>query len=176
MSRSWWLFALYGLLAIAFGLFTLFRPHSSALALVIGFGLLALGDGVVSLLSVFRKEVAMPNWLLLLYALASIGFGLLAVFNPQLVSGALVILLALWLIVAGVARIVFAVQMRRLVGGNWLLVLSGVLALLLGILFIARPDLGLATLAVWIAIGALLYGVLQLALAWRLRARGRAVV
>ena len=122
------------------GLFALFQPQSTVWVLIMAFGLLALADGVVSLLSVFRKDVALPNWLLLLYAAASIGFGLLAIFQAQMVATVLVWLLAIWLVVAGIARIVFAVQMRRLVEGNWLLALSGILALLLGLLFIARPN------------------------------------
>jgi uncharacterized membrane protein HdeD (DUF308 family) len=176
MSRTWWVFLLYGLFAVAFGLFALFRPHATVWMMIMAFGLLALADGVVSLLSVFRKQVALPNWLLLLYAVASIGFGLLALFRAQTVATALVWLLAIWLVIAGIARIVFAVQMRRLVHGNWLLALSGVLALVLGLLFIARPNIGVATLAVWLGIGALVYGLLQIALAFYMRRRAMRVV
>jgi uncharacterized membrane protein HdeD (DUF308 family) len=176
MSRTWWVFLLYGLFAVVFGLFALFRPHATVWMMIMAFGLLALADGVVSLLSVFRKQVALPNWLLLLYAVASIGFGLLALFRAQTVATALVWLLAIWLVIAGIARIIFAIQMRRLVHGNWLLALSGILALVLGLLFIARPNIGVATLAVWLGIGALVYGVLQVALAFYMRRRAMRVV
>ena len=171
MSRAWWVFALYGVLAIAFGAFALFRPQSTVWVMIMAFGLLALGDGLVSLLSVFRKDVSLPNWLLLLYAAASIGFGLLALFQAQMVATVLVWLLAIWLVIAGIARIVFAVQMRRLVDGNWLLALSGILALALGILFLARPNLGMTAIAWWLGIGALVYGVLQVAVAVFMRRR-----
>ena len=124
MSRAWWVFLLYGLFAIGFGLFALFQPQSTVWVLIMAFGLLALGDGVVSILSVLRKEVALPNWLLILYGLASIGFGILALFQAQMVATVLVWLLAIWLIIAGIARIVFSVQMRRLVEGNWLLAIG----------------------------------------------------
>ncbi|KAF1695285.1 HdeD family acid-resistance protein [Pseudoxanthomonas koreensis] len=173
MSRAWWVFLLYGLLAIAFGLFALIRPQSTVWVMIMAFGLLALGDGVVSIISVLRKQVALPNWLLVVYGLASIGFGILALLQPQMVATALVWLLAIWLVVAGIARIVFAVQMRRLVEGNWLLALSGLLALLLGLLFLLQPDIGVATIAIWLGIGALLFGVLQLALAFYLYRRSR---
>ena len=95
MSRAWWVFLLYGLFAIGFGLFALFQPQSTVWVLIMAFGLLALADGVVSLLSVFRKDVALPNWLLLLYAAASIGFGLLAIFQAQMVAPVLVWMLAM---------------------------------------------------------------------------------
>ena len=171
MTRSWWVFLLYGLMAIVFGLFALFQPQATMRVVMLAVGLLALGDGLVSLLTVFRKGTALPAWLLLVYAAISIGFGLLLLFQTQAVATFVIWLLAAWLIVAGLARIVFAVQMRRLVEGNWLLALSGILALLLVLMFIARPNIGVATLAVWLGIGALLYGALQVALAFYMRRR-----
>ena len=173
MTRSWWVFLLYGLMAIVFGLFALFQPQATMRVVMLAVGLLALGDGLVSLLTVFRKGTALPAWLLLVYAAISIGFGLLLLFQTQAVATFVIWLLAAWLIVAGLARIVFAVQMRRVVEGNWLLALSGVLALLLGLLFLLRPNIGVATIAIWLGIGALLYGALQLALAFYMRRRAR---
>jgi uncharacterized membrane protein HdeD (DUF308 family) len=174
VSRSWWVFLLYGVLALLFGVATLVWPGRSVLALVLAFGVLSLADGAVSLLSVFRKDIALPNWLLILYALASIGFGLLAILQPVQMAQAMLWLLALWLVIAGAARIIFAIQVRKLINGEWLLVLSGVLAIALGVLFLVRPGIGLLTIAAWIAFGALLYGVLQILVALRLRGLQRA--
>lgn len=176
VSRSWWVFLLYGVLALLFGLATLVWPGRSVLALVLTFGVLSLADGVVSLLSIFRKDIALPNWLLILYALVSIGFGVLAITQPAQMAEALLWLLALWLIIAGAARIIFAIQVRKLINGEWLLVLSGLLAIALGVLFLVRPGIGLLTIAAWIAIGALIYGVLQIVVAWRLRGLQQAPV
>lgn len=169
IQRSWWIFLMFGILAIVFGVATLFRPDLSVMAMVLAFGVLAVADGLISLLSAVRRDLALPRWLLVLYALASLGFGALALLRPAEMATAMLWLLAAWLLVAGVARIVFAIQVRKLVRGEWLLALSGVLAIALGVLFFARPDLGLMTMAVWIAIGALLYGVLQVAVALRMR-------
>src|SRR5690606_24244948 len=111
-------------------------------------------DGVVSLLSAVRRDLALPRWLMILYALASLGFGVAALLRPTAVATALLWVLAGWLLVAGIARIVFAIEVRRLVRGEWLLALSGVLAIALGVLFFARPEVGLAGIAAWVAIGA----------------------
>lgn len=175
LSRSWWLLLVYGLAAVAFGILTLLWPGRSIAALVMAFGVLSLVDGVTSLFGIVRKDVALPRALLLLYALVSIGFGLLALLQPVAVAGALVWLLAIWLVVAGVARIVFAIRIRKQVRGEWLLVASGALAILLGVLFLAQPVAGILTMALWMAIGALLYGALQVALAIRLRRHAAAL-
>lgn len=169
ISRSWWVFLLYGLLALLFGIAMLVWPGRSVLAMVMVFGAMSLADGVVSFLSIFRKDVALPNWLLILYALVSVGFGLMALMQPAQMAEAMLWVLALWLIIAGAARIIFAIQVRKLIQGEWLLVLSGLLAIALGVLFFARPGVGLLTIATWIAIATSFYGVLQLVVAWRLR-------
>lgn len=173
IRRSWWVFLLYGLLGILFGVALLAWPTYSVRALVMAFGVLSLADGVVSLASAIRRELALPRWLLVAYAVVSGGFGLVALLWPVQLATAMLWVLALWLVLAGIARIVFAIQVRKLIHGEWLLVLSGVLALALGILFLARPDLGLVAVAAWIGIGALLYGALQILVAFRLRARTR---
>ncbi|AKC86811.1 HdeD family acid-resistance protein [Pseudoxanthomonas suwonensis] len=171
MSRSWWVFLLYGLMAIVFGLFALFQPQATIWVVLMAVGVLALGDGVVSLLSAFRKEVALPTWLLLVYAALSIGFGLLLLFQTQAVATFVIWLLAAWLIVAGLARIVFAVQMREVIDGKWLLWLSGAVAIGLGVWFLFNTRVGGVAIAWWLGIGALLYGVLQVALAFYMRKR-----
>ena len=175
MARSWWVFLLYGLLAIVFGLFALLQPQATMRFVMFGVGLLALGDGVVSLLTVFRKNVPLPAWLLLVYAALSIGFGLLLLFQTQAVATFVIWLLAAWLIVAGLARIVFAVQMRQVIDGKWLLWLSGLLAVGLGVWFLFNTSAGAVAIAWWLGIGALIYGVLQVAVAFYFR-RNAAVI
>lgn len=169
MSRSWWLLLLYGVAALVFGLAILFWPGRSVWAMVMALGVLSVVDGLVSLASIFRKDLALPAWLLVVYALLSLVFGVLALSQPLLVAESLLWVLAFWLIVAGIARIVFAIQIRKLVKGEWMLVLSGLLALALGVLFIARPGVGLLTVALWVAWGVMAYGILQIIVALRLR-------
>ena len=169
VTRSWWVFLLYGIVAIAFGLAALIWQSQTLIALIMGFGLLSLADGVVSLLSIFRKDIALPNWVLALYGLLSIGFGVWAVMRPEQFGTALLWVLALWLVLAGFARVIFAVLIRKVVEGEWLLALSGLLAIALGVLFFVNPNVGVITIALWVGVGALLYGALQIFVALRLR-------
>ena len=70
---------------------------------------------------------------------------------------------------AGFARVLFAVMIRKVVQGEWLLALSGLLAAALGIWIFINPDVGLVAIAVWLGVGALIYGALQIFVAFRLR-------
>ena len=77
------------------------------------------------------------------------------------------------LLLAGVYRIVFAIRVRKLIRDEWILILSGALAGLLGLLFALNPLSGLTVASLWIGAMALIYGVLQVLVAFRLRALGK---
>ena len=169
VRRSWWVSVLFGLIGIAFGLLTLAKPFQALVAMAWAFGILALADGIASLLALFDKRVAIPKLWLLFYAVASIAFGLIAISNPKATAGILFLMLAIWLIIAGVFRVIFAIRVRKEIVGEWLIALSGVLAIVLGVLFLRNPAIGLFTTAIWIGAGALAYGVLQVFAGFRFR-------
>lgn len=49
------------------------------------------------------------------------------------------------------------------------MILSGALAIVLGLLFAANPLAGVAVTTLWMGIGSLLYGLLQIVVALKLR-------
>jgi uncharacterized membrane protein HdeD (DUF308 family) len=170
IGRSWWVLLLYGILGVIFGLYALARPLSAATAMVWAVGVLALAEGVVSLFAAFSNKIAVSKGWVLLYAVLSILFGIMTVANPVSMAGALLLFLAAWLVVAGIYRIIFAIRVRKEIKGEWLIALSGVLSILLGIMFVVSPLTGLVVTALWIGAGALIYGVLQIVAAFKLRA------
>ena len=68
--------------------------------------------------------------------------GLLAFAWPGVTALVLLFFIAIWAIVIGVMQIWGAIQLRKEMEGEWLLILSGLLSVALGILLLARPGLG----------------------------------
>ncbi len=169
LGRSWWVVALFGLLAIVFGATALFRPISMAAAMTWAIGILALAEGLVSLIALFDRSQPISKGWLLFYAVASIGFGVLTVLDPLAMASVILWFLAAWLIVGGVFRIVLAIRVRALIDNEWLLILSGLLAIVLGVLFALQPLAGIAVTTMWIGAVALVYGIFQVVVAFRLR-------
>jgi len=175
VSRTGWLLVIYGVISILFGISAILWPGSTVVALTWAFGVMALAEGIISVFALFNRHVAVSRGWLALYALASIVFGLMAIWHPLAVANVLLIFLSAWLIVAGIYRIVFAIRVRKEIQGEWMIALSGVLAVLLGVMLVAYPVTGLLTVAIWIGVAALFYGVLQLVAGVRLHRWKRAL-
>ena len=169
ISRNWWVLVIYGIAAILFGIIALLAPLTAAIAIVWMIGLMALLEGVISIASLFSKNAPVPQGWLILYATLSFLFGLLTIFNPAATAGMLLIFLAVWLIIAGIYRILFAIRVRKHIRNEWMIIASGALVIVLGILLIAQPLIGLAVTAIWIGAAVLIYGVLQIMAGLRLR-------
>ncbi|WP_313317361.1 HdeD family acid-resistance protein [Stenotrophomonas sp.] len=170
LARNWWVVLLFGLLAIVFGVLTLISPVRTAAMLAVWLGVMAIVEGVVALVAAFSGSAPVSRGWAVFYALVSIAFGVLAVINPLVTASVLLLFLAAWLVVGGIYRIIFAIRVRKQIRGEWMLVLSGLLAVVLGVMFALNPLSGLIVTSLWIGALALVYGVLQVVAAFRLRA------
>ena len=95
--------------------------------------------------------------------------GIIALVWPSITAVALVFVIAAWAIVTGIAELMAAYRLRRFVRNEWLLVLAGVASLIFGILLVVNPAAGLLTIVWLTGAYALIFGVILLGLALRLR-------
>ena len=158
-----------GLAATAFGLLTLVWPGLTLLVLVILFGAYALVDGISDLLVLMRHRRGERGvrTLSLVIAIVSIGAGIITLLWPDITALALLLVIAGWALATGVLHLVAAFRLRRHINNEWLYVLNGIVALMLGVILVITPGegaLGITWVIGWLA---LLRGVLLLALAWR---------
>lgn len=169
LGRSWWVVLLFGILSILFGLMAVFNPIGAGAGMTWAIGVLAIAEGVVTLLATFKKDVPMSKGWMWAYGLVSLLFGVLAVVNPVSMAASFVMVMAAWFIIAGVVRITMAIRVRKEIDNEWTLILSGLLAVVLGGLMLAVPLAGLLVAVIWIGAGALIYGVLQVYAALQIR-------
>jgi len=169
-ARTWWAVGLRGLLSIVFGVLALIWPEIAVEALVLLFGAYVLVNGVFTILSAIagRREYR-QWWLVLLEGVAGIAFGVITIGWPRITAVVLLLLIAGWAIATGILQIVAAILLRKELSGEWLLVLSGVLSLVLGVLLAMQPQAGAIAFVWLIGAYAILFGVLLIALAFRLR-------
>jgi uncharacterized membrane protein HdeD (DUF308 family) len=169
LARRWWLFALRGALLVLFGIAALVWPGITLTVLVLYLGALLLINGVFALVAaIFGTDLGGRGWLALEGALGIIA-GVGTWLWPGITQLALLWLIAAWAIATGIAEIAAAIHLRRVIRGEWLLGVAGALSVLFGLLLVFRPLVGLVTLALLLGGYAILFGVLLLALGFRLR-------
>ncbi|MEU6740760.1 HdeD family acid-resistance protein [Streptosporangium sandarakinum] len=167
LTRTWWVYLVRGACAILFGLLAILWPGITVFALVIVFGVYAIVNGVFALLG--SRERGSRTWMIA-YGVLSVLAGVAALVWPGITALALLFLIAAWAVVVGVAEIMAGIRLRKATTGEWAFILSGVLAVLFGVLLFVWPAAG-ALAVVWlIGTMAIVYGVALTALAFRVRA------
>lgn len=171
LIRNWWALALRGVAAVLFGLGAFLLPGITLAVLIALFGAYALIDGVLAIVAGVRAAQHHERYAALFWrGLAGIVAGLVAFFAPVITAVVLTLLVGIWAVITGVLEILAAVRLHR-AHGEWLLGLNGALSVLFGLLLFALPAMGVLTL-IWLIGGyAIFFGVLMLALAFRLRGR-----
>ena len=81
----------------------------------------------------------------------------------------LLYLIAFWAIFTGVLEIIAGIRLRQVLSDEIWLILMGVLSLLFGLFILIFPSAGALAVVYWIGAYALLFGIMLLALAFRLR-------
>jgi uncharacterized membrane protein HdeD (DUF308 family) len=174
LARNWWLLLLRGIAGIIFGVLTFFWPEISLVALVLLFGAFAFADGVFTFINGIRERRANDRWwLLILQGLMGIGAGVVTAVWPAISALALLYVIAAWALVTGALEIAAAIRLRKVIEGEWLLALSGIASVLLGMLLFVFPGPGALAVVLWIGAYALVSGVLLIVLAFRLRSWAR---
>lgn len=170
LAKDWWLFILRGVIAIIFGILVVVWPIESVFVLVIFFGAYVLVDGIFVIISAFTQKRSWGSrfWLIL-WGLVGIAAGVVTFAWPGITALALLVVIAVWAFVIGIAQVVFAFAPGTSLGNRLLLALGGIISIILGIVLVARPGLG-ALAVVWIiGIFAIVFGMCQIAFGMKLK-------
>lgn len=166
----WSAVAMRGVVAVLFGAIAIMSPRITLASLIMLFGAFTLADGVLNFVAAARAAQGhQPFWSLIFEGLVSVAVGLLTFMWPGITALALLYVIAAWALITGIAEISAAIRLRKVMRGEWLLALAGVLSCVLGALLFAYPGAGALAVVVWIGAYSLVFGALLLALALRLR-------
>jgi len=166
LAKKWWVLLLRGILLIIAGLLAFVSP----VTWIIFVGVYMLFDGMSFLLAGFSDQPGgQSRWPLIIIGVLGLLAGLIILWNPALGGITLTYVIAAWAIVTGVLTIISALRLREEIDNEWWLVLSGVLAIIFGILVFQNVLAGILTIAWVFGIFAIVVGVLSIALAFRVR-------
>ena len=175
LARRWWIVAARGLVALVFGVAAFAAPEKTLAFLVSLFGLFAIADGVFTM----GAGLSVNWLLLFLEGVVGGAVGLLTFFVPAVTTMWFIELIATWAFVTGALELLGAFRLRKeakgpMVRGEWLLAVGGGLSVLFGGLLAVRSQP--APALIWfLGAYALASGALLLALAFNVRGWNRVV-
>jgi uncharacterized membrane protein HdeD (DUF308 family) len=166
LAANWWRLLLNGIVLIVAGVL-IFSIDWSIRSLSTFIGALFIFEGVTLMLTTgFDRRVARAN---ILSGLLSAAVGVAIIVWPEPGLVAVAIFLGSWLIVTGTLAVAGSFSARSFLPQWWLLLLTGVLEVALGVLALADPG---ATLAAIITVGgiwAVVVGVMRIITAFELK-------
>jgi uncharacterized membrane protein HdeD (DUF308 family) len=163
---------LSGLLGLLVGVIAVVWPGITVAALVILFAVYAFIAAGLQAARGFgsRKAGSVVGHLLL--AVLDLAAGIVALVWPGITALALVLVIAVWAVVAGVAEVILAFTVHDGAGYRVLLGITGVISVALGVAFAIRPDIGAVTIAEVFGLYSIVGGVAALATAAKLKRTG----
>jgi uncharacterized membrane protein HdeD (DUF308 family) len=171
LARNWWLIAIRGIAAIAFGIVAFVWPGVTVVVLIALFGAYALIDGVSLLASLVRgdRDARRHAWAVGAMGVLGVLAAVVTFLVPGLTALSLVYVVGFWSIAVGVFQLAAAIRLRQEIEGELWLALGGILAILFGLYIVVFPGAGLLSLIWLVGAWAVVFGVAHLVLAWRLR-------
>jgi uncharacterized membrane protein HdeD (DUF308 family) len=170
LSSSWKGLAWRGAVSLLFGILAALWPSITLIWLMAMFAAYALIGGFAYTVAAIRnRETNSDWWLMLLLGLMTVAAGVVAIIYPNLTAVFLVLLIGATALASGLVDIIMAIRLRKVIAGEALLFLNGIISVAFGVFVFFFPSAGALALVWLISIYAVLSGVLLLALAWRAR-------
>ena len=117
-------------------------------------------------------ELSRYWWTFILRGVLAILFGIVAFVSPPTTIAVLVILFGAWALVDGGFHIAGAIRGRSRDRSFWLAILEGAVSIIAGLIALVFPGLAAAAILLLISAWSIITGVIEVALAIRLRERG----
>ena len=134
------------------------------------FGAYAFVDGVFAIVAAIRAAQAHERWWpFVLEGIVGLAIAAITVYDVGITLLALYLTIAAWAFITGILEIAAAIQLRKTIANEWLLILAGLCSILFGVLMIWHPAAAALAIIYIIAAYACVFGIIMIALAFRLR-------
>jgi uncharacterized membrane protein HdeD (DUF308 family) len=173
VGRHWgWVLA-FGIITLLAGLLALVWPGRTIVVIAVLFGIQLLVAGIFRFAAAFAAddETGATRVLLALLGVLSFIVGLYALRHILVTVAALALLLGIFWIVNGTIEAFTALSHRGMQGRGWT-IFMGLLSVVAGVAVLVYPAISLVTLAVVLGFWLLVYGIMEIMLAFRLRSLG----
>ena len=170
VGRHWgWILA-FGVVTLLTGVAALVWPGRTLIVVAVLFGIQLIVTGIFRFAAAFASDDLTGGTRVLLAVLGvfSLIIGLYAVRHILITLLALALLLGIFWIISGAVELFTALSRRGMQGRGWTATM-GILSILAGIVVLVYPGITLLVLAVVLGVWLLVFGAMQIFLAFQIR-------
>ena len=173
VGRHWGWALAFGIVTLLAGLLVLAWPGRTVVVIAVLLGIQLMVAGIFRFVAAFEADEAASGNRVLLALLGVLSFivGLYAVRHILLTIATLALVLGIFWIVNGIIEVFTALSDRESPSRGWT-IFMGLLSIVAGVLVLVYPGISLATLAVLLGGWLVVLGVMEIALAFLMRAVG----
>ena len=170
--RHWLMYLIIGVLAFFLGVFMLTNPAITYEMMTLLLGLALVIFGVIEMIvGIFSRNIFVSRAAVIIGAVLNIVLGVLLAANPGIAAITLPLILGMWMLYQSFMTISYAGDLKTFkVKGYGLTLFCGIVLLILAVLILLRPvAIGMMTVAIYIALSFIIYGISEIVSAFRLR-------
>ena len=170
IGRHWgWVLA-FGVITVLIGIAALVWPGRTLVVVAVLFGIQLIVMGIFRFVGAFASDdrTGGTRVLLALLGVLSLIIGLYALRHILITLLALALLLGIFWVVSGAVELFTALSHREMRSRGWTAVM-GIFSILAGIVVLGYPGISLLALAVVLSVWLVVFGIMQITLAFRIR-------
>jgi uncharacterized membrane protein HdeD (DUF308 family) len=176
LARNWWALLLRGIFAVIFGILAFGWPGATWIVIAILFGAYAFVDGIFAIVSAVRAARSHERWWpFVIEGIVGLAIAAITFYDVRITILALYYTIAAWAFITGILEIVAAIQLRKTIASEWLLILAGLCSILFGVLMLWHPGVAAVAIIWIIATYAVVFGILMIAFSFRLRSHAKSL-
>jgi uncharacterized membrane protein HdeD (DUF308 family) len=174
LSRYWWAWLIRGIAAVIFGFLAWLWPALTWVTIAIFFGAYAFVDGIFAIVAAVRSaETHQSWWPFLLEGIVGLLIAAITFYDIRITITALYLTIAIWAFLTGIFELVAAVKLRKHIANEIWLIVGGIASILFGVLMLLWPLIGALVIIYVIAAYAIVFGFMMIGLALRLRSHAQ---
>jgi len=169
IGRHWGWLLFFGILMVVAGIFAVAWPGPTVLVLGVLFGIQILVSGIFSFINAFATDESggMRVWNVII-GILGIVIGLYAIRHVIVSVVALALLIGIYWVAYGISQIYSAIAHQEAPHRGWMGFI-GALSVVAGVVVFMWPGISLVTLAFVLGFWLIVYGIMEIAVAFRVR-------
>lgn len=167
---NWWTLAVNGVIALLYAVLAIFIPGETILTIIVWFGIILLVVGIAMLIGVINNiRNKLPYGADLVWSILTIAIGgVLTVYTQKSIE-IFVIIIGIWAVLIGAVQLYLMSKLDVSDKGRNTFLINGVLTIVFGIILFFNPFTSAKALLVLTGIIALLIGVLMIVIALKMK-------